>query len=77
MYNYKVIDRHILITGGIIELTQEQARIRLHCLKKTGTKNQYEVTQQFHLKIGEVFSTKLKFASPYVKDLKEEKAAGK
>jgi hypothetical protein len=49
-----VSSRVASFTGGVIKLTEDQARTRMHCLKSLG-KNRYEITGTVHFKQGEEF----------------------
>jgi len=51
---YQVISYYICLQHGTLELTEKQAKLRSHCLKKT-KKGFYKILEAVQFKHGEVF----------------------
>jgi len=55
MKKYRVIEKPLYLSGGVLELTGTQASSRKHCLKPAGgKKGRHEIVQQVCFKVGEV-----------------------
>lgn len=55
MQNYEVTGKSIRLGGGIVRLTDEQAKAREHLLEETDKPGIYKITGEFDFKKGEVF----------------------
>lgn len=79
MKEYTVTGRSISLHSGLVKLTDAQADVRLHRLKKTDKKGVYEIIQPIELKTGEVFSTDTplgKVVLQHVESKEDEQAIG-